>query len=94
MGQYCPKCELYLPVKQRLTVDQGPAVRASNVVGAKLSCDHIYYDEEYKPFMEKMDKIKSDEAEAIRKLHEDTTSKLSAMWAILSKAKKGKGNRE
>jgi hypothetical protein len=88
MGQFCPVCELYLPVIQRLTIDQKPAHKAKDVIGARLSCGHIYYVDEYKPYMEKMNQIKTDEAEAIRKIERDTTNKLSSMWAALTEGKK------
>ena len=70
-----------------LTVDQKPAVKATNVIAVELGCGHIVGNDDYMEYQKRVQAINAKVGAARLKLESEAKDEMVQAWATM-KAKK------
>lgn len=93
MGTLCPVCQTHQPFAAHLTKDQGPAIRATDVIGHKLGCGHMVGGTKFNKFQEVVREIEARAAKQIQDIQEQKTEQLGAAWAVINSNPDRKGGK-
>ena len=88
MGTICPKCGVHRAYKRWLTVDQKPANKASDVIGAELDCGHKFGSKEFMDFQEEISKVLTAKQKKIQEIEDDAKNDIAAAWSKIEASRR------